>query len=333
MLFPLVFVVAAASTNLSTEQLLELQRIRQRVTQHVDIVCREASCVRWDAKLRVWRFTHSGALTDALSDEARYTPSGNAWTDWELARFFPEFEPKQLALNAMYGPVSGHWRALVQWLAEDPRRLDSYGPAMWSGFIAAHRQLPHLQVTSPWGRPYAFEDFVYLGMTADALRTAVTVLRCETPVAKAIDTQMARKEITFDLFTRWSTSGALAKDWLVDAWGTLLRLERLSPESGQIRMGVIATSTNPLSVADTLRGWRVVSAGPDREHGSADDVGCGDARRVEGPARLTPYGYRPIPRGPYDRAIDDALIQRAREGNTGMRLEPIGLPPGGFPPG
>ncbi len=36
-------------------------------------------------------------------------------------------------------------------------------------------------------------------------------------------------------------------------------------------------------------------------------------RRVEGPARLTPYGYRPIPRGPYDQAIEDALLQKANE--------------------
>ncbi|AKJ04804.1 hypothetical protein ATI61_101125 [Archangium gephyra] len=309
MLFSLVLLVSAASADLSTPQLLELQRIREHLQQHVRGVCGDASCVRWDARLRVWRFARSGVLTSALPDDGRNDPSGNAWTDAKLVHFFPELAPTELALNAMSRPVSNLWMALVRWLAEDPRRLDAYGPPMWNRFLAAHRQTPHLQTLSPWGRPYAFEDFVYLGMTADALRTAVTLLRCETPAAKAIEIQRAGKELTPELLTHGSTSGALAKEWLVDAWGTPLRLHRLPPGSGQLRMG----ATAPLSAADTLRGWQLFSAGPDRKHGGADDLGCGDARRVEGPARLTPYGYRPLPRGPHDQAIDDALIQRANE--------------------
>lgn len=59
-------------------------------------------------------------------------PSGNAWTDSKLVHVFPELAPEELALNAMYRPVSGLWMALVRWLAEDPRRLDSYGPPMWN---------------------------------------------------------------------------------------------------------------------------------------------------------------------------------------------------------
>ena len=309
MLFSLILIVSAASAELSTEQLLELQRIREHVNQHVRITCGDASCVRWDARLRVWRFARSGVLTNGLPDDGRKAPSGKAWTDEKLVHFFPELAPAELALNAMSRPVSLLWMALVRWLAEDPRRLESYGPPMWNRFLAAHRHLPQLQTRSPWGRPYAFEDFVSLGMTADALRTAVTLLRCETPAAKAIETQMAGQELTSDLFARWTSSGALAKEWLVDAWGTPLRLHRLAPGSGQLRMG----ATSPLSAADTLRGWQIFSAGPDRKHGGADDLGCGDARRVEGPARLTPYGYRPIPRGPYDQAIDDALLQKANE--------------------
>jgi hypothetical protein len=312
MLFSLVLAMAAATADLSTEQLLELQRIRERLHQHVRLVCGEASCVRWDARLRVWRFARGGTLTGALSGDERHDPSGRAWTDGKLVHFFPELAPTELALNAMSGPVSAYWMALVRWLAEDPKRLESYGPPMWNTFLAAHGHLPHRPTRSPWGRPYAFEDFVYLGMTADALRTAVTLLRCETPTAKAIETQLARKELTSDLFTRWAASGALAKEWLVDAWGTPLRLHRLGPGSGQLRMG----ATSPLSAADTLREWQIFSAGPDRKHGGADDLGCGDARRIEGPARLTPYGYRPISPGPYDQAIDDALRQRANEEPT-----------------
>jgi uncharacterized membrane protein len=312
MLFSLTLVVAAASAELSTQQLLELQRVREHVTQHVRTVCGDASCVRWDATHRAWRFARSGTLTNALPGDGRRDPSGNAWTDSKLVHVFPELSPEELALNAMSRPVSALWMALVRWLAEDPRRLEAYGPPMWKRFLAAHRHLPQLAAPSPWGRPYAFEDLVYLGMTADALRTAVTLLRCETPTAKAIETQMAGKEVTADLFTRWSSSGTLAKDWLVDAWGTPLRLHRLGPGSGQLRMGVSPTATR-FSEADTLREWQAVSAGPDRKHGSADDIGCGNARQVEGPARLTPYGYRPTPSGPYDEAIDEALHQRELE--------------------
>jgi len=235
MLLSLTLVVAAASADLSTEQLLELQQVRERVSRHVRIVCGGASCVRWDATHRVWRFARSGTLTDALPGNVWRDPSGNAW-------------------------------------------------------------------------PYAFEDFVYLGMTADALRTAVTVLRCETPTAKAIETQLARKEVTSDLFTRWSSSGTLAKDWLVDAWGTPLRLHRLGPGSGQLRMGVTV-----LSETDMLHEWQVMSAGPDRKHGSADDIGGGNKLQVEGPARLTPYGYRPTRSGPHDQAIEEALLRRESE--------------------
>ncbi len=204
-----------------------------------------------------------------LSADLRRDPFGRLWEEKAFIAAFPELSPPRIAKVHDARHVPQLWQQLVQLVSQNPRALERFGPRLVGDL---RERMGAGFPRDGTGQPYSHAVMAqYPGFTKDELAASASAARLQTVVAALSRLAYEREGSGYRYFDQKKQRFTLPDDALEQC----LQRKLLTPEQLEDAYGTpfrIVRGEGPNVWNHAMRGYRFYSAGPDRKHGTGDDV-------------------------------------------------------------